>query len=95
MGSESGEAAMRMDFKYTRHQVARGARPDAESRDALFLIKSVSLLRLTYQIRLLAFRAADLRKKLIIEGPKECRLHPTLKSFANEHSKVVRVRKVE
>lgn len=86
---------MSMDFKYTRHQVARGARPDAETNDALFLIKNVSLLRLTYQIRLLAFRASEIRKKLIIELPKACRLHPALKSFVDEHSKFIRVTRVE
>ena len=48
-------------YRYTRHQVPRGAKADAERDGALFLLKNVSSLRLTYQIRLLTFLAKDTR----------------------------------
>lgn len=70
-----------MDFKYTRHQVPRGTRPDAETSDKLYLIKNASVLRATYQIRLLALRAVELRKKLVLRVPKSCKFHPSLKTL--------------
>lgn len=60
---------MEMEYRYTKQQVARGARADAERNDAYFLFKNVTALRLTYQIRLLAFRARESRRKLIIRVP--------------------------
>lgn len=83
-----------MNFRYTRHQVARGARPDAERNDAYFLLKNVSSLRLTYQIRLLAFRAKDQGRKLVIRVPANCKVHPTLRDFQKEFAKVVQIEKV-
>ena len=59
-----------MKHRYTKHQVARGTLPDAENRTTLFLLKNVSQLRLTYQIRLLTFRAIDTQRKLAIHLPK-------------------------
>jgi hypothetical protein len=47
-----------MDYKLTRHQVARGSRPDVEKFNRMYLIKNVGVLRATYQIRLLAYLAA-------------------------------------
>lgn len=61
-----------MKSKFTRHQVARSARPDAEAFNKMYLIKNVSKLRATYQIRLLAFRAADSGTKLILRVPVSC-----------------------
>ncbi|MGF6994146.1 hypothetical protein P3T25_002501 [Paraburkholderia sp. GAS32] len=43
--------------------------PDAESFNRMYLVKNVSKLRATYQIRLLAFRAVEERKRLIIKVP--------------------------
>jgi hypothetical protein len=37
-----------MQFKYTKHQVARGALPDAQFGDKIYLVKKVSRLRATY-----------------------------------------------
>ncbi|WP_408891318.1 hypothetical protein ACJ2CR_16940 [Myxococcus faecalis] len=70
-----------MTLKYTRHQVPRGTRPDAETNDKLYLIKSVSILRATYQIRLLAFRAVEIRKRLVLVVPKHCKFHSSLKTL--------------
>ena len=86
---------MSESIRYTKHQVPRGARADAESNDALFLLKNVSSLRLTYQIRLLAFRAIDSRRKLVIRIPNNCVIHSSLRKFQNEHPKTVRIERVE
>ena len=80
-----------MDFRYTRHQVPRGARADAESGKRLYLIKSVPNLRLTYQIRLLTFRAMESQMTLIIKVPKGCEVHPSLRDYLKEFSKLVRI----
>ena len=70
-----------MQLKYTRHQVPRGARPDAETLDKIYLIKNVSTLRATYQIKLLTFKAAETRKKLMLKVPKACQFHASLKEL--------------
>lgn len=85
---------MEMEYRYTKQQVARGARADAERNDAYFLFKNVTALRLTYQIRLLAFRARESRRKLIIRVPSGCEIHPPLRSFQREHSETVRIETV-
>lgn len=74
-----------MNFKMTKQQVARGARPDGETFEKLVLIKRVSELRATYQIRLLAYRAVQEQKKLVIDVPKECKVHADLKALAKEY----------
>ena len=83
-----------MDYRYTKSQVARGTRADAERNDTLYLIKNVSSLRLTYQIRLLAFRAKDQCRKLVIRIPAIFKVHPKLKEFQREHARIVRIEKV-
>jgi hypothetical protein len=80
-----------MERKQTRHQVARGTRPDAETFDKLFLIKRASELRATYQIRLLTYRASQEGKKLVIEVPKECKIHGGLRELTKQHSKYVTI----
>lgn len=83
-----------MRFRYSRSQVPRAAFPDTESRDKILLLKNVSTLRLTYQIRLLTFRAVESARRLIIEVPKHCKIHPDLREFAKDHPKNVRIEKV-
>ncbi|WP_238757547.1 hypothetical protein [Rubinisphaera margarita] len=85
---------MTVEYRYTKHQVARGTRADAERNDAFFLLKNVTSLRLTYQIRLLTFRAKDTGRKLVIRIPSVCKLHPELRAFQKEHSKTIRIEKV-
>ncbi len=70
-----------MDYRYTRHQVARGTRADAEGFDKIHLIKKVSVLRATYQIKLLAFKACQSRKKLILRVPTNYRFDPSLREL--------------
>jgi hypothetical protein len=70
-----------MQYHYTRHQVPRGSCPDAETIDKIYLIKNVSMLRATYQVRLLAFKATESRKKLMLKVPKTCQFHASLKEL--------------
>lgn len=79
-----------MEFRYTRHQVPRGSRPDAEAIDKIYLIKNVSVLRATYQIRLIVFKALDSQKKLILKVPRSCRFHISLKDLIKMTGKVVK-----
>lgn len=61
-----------METKTTRNQVARGAMPDAEAFNRMYLVKNVSNLRATYQIRLLAFRAVEKKMQLVLRVPLAC-----------------------
>jgi hypothetical protein len=65
---------------YTRHQVPRGSLPDAETIDKIYLIKNVSMFRATYQVKLLAFKATQTHKKLVLTVPRACQFHTSLKS---------------
>jgi hypothetical protein len=85
---------MTLEYRYTRHQVPRGARPDATDSNRFFLIKNVSRLAATYQIRLLAYRAAESGKKLIIRVPKVCQVQPSLKRLIKDTGRTVAVEKV-
>ena len=69
----------------------RGTRPDAESFDRLVLAKHVSLLRATYQIRLLTLRAVHEGKRLVILVPDHCKVHRTLRSLAKQVPKTIRI----
>lgn len=83
-----------MELRYTRHQVARGTRPDAEIDGKLYLLKNVSILHATYQVRLLAFLAREKGKKLIIRVPKHFKPGPSLKRLMEDNPDLVRVEKV-
>lgn len=74
-----------------RNQRPRGSRPDGAVEDKWFLIKNVTELRLTHQIRLLTFMASQESKRLIIRVPKDAIIHPTLKAFVDEKKKVVAI----
>jgi hypothetical protein len=60
----------------------------------VYLFKRVSELRLTYQIRLLTFLAAERRARLIIRIPKSSRLSHDLRLFEREHSAVLKIERV-
>jgi len=60
------------------NRVPRGALPDAETEDAVYLFKHVSTLRATYQVRLLTYLAASRKKKLIIRVPRGFTAAPSL-----------------
>jgi hypothetical protein len=71
-------------FAYTKHQTPRGARADAHVREKLYLLKNVSRLRLTYQIRLLAYMAHQSQKKLVIRVPKKAVIDRSLAAFVRD-----------
>lgn len=68
----------------------RGALPDAETADAVYLIKNVSVLRATYQIRLLAYLAAGRGKRLVLKVPRSCRFDPALAAAADAPASPIR-----
>ena len=76
---------------YTRHQTARGARPDADVNGKFYLIKKVSEMRLTYQIRVLTYAAKTTGRKLVIQLPPEAKVHTTLRDFVREHADIVKI----
>src|SRR5262249_48104259 len=65
-----GEAVNAMDHQYTRHHVPRGTRPDAVSGQDRYLIKNVTRLRLTYQLRLATFMASQTGTRLHVRVPQ-------------------------
>jgi hypothetical protein len=79
-----------MHFKYTRHQVPRGSRPDAETFDKIYLIKNLTLFRATYQVRLLAFKAVETQKKLVLKVPPSCRFHDSLTDLIQKTAKTIK-----
>ena len=97
LGCESscaGKMTLNLEFAYTKHQTPRGARPDAEGRDVLYLFKNVSEMRLTYQIKLLAFMAQDKNKRLIIRLPASAKIHPTLRDYVREFGRIMKIERV-
>lgn len=78
-----------MEFKATHHQVARSAMPDAEAFNRMYLIKNVSRLRATYQIRLLAFRAVEKGMQLILRVPEACVFDDSLNDLMDKCGKSV------
>lgn len=81
-------------FRYTKHQIARGARADAETSSKLYLLKNTSELRLTYQIRLLVLQAQETTRTLVIQVPKHCKVHDSLHDFAKGIAPTLRIEKV-
>jgi hypothetical protein len=69
---------------------SRGARADAESPEAIYLIKHVSSLRATHQIRLLALKAVESGKDLVLMVPRTCRFDPSLEALCLATSGAVR-----
>lgn len=79
-----------MQLRYTPHQVPRGARADAEKGNKIYLIKKVRSLRATYQVRLLALRARQEGRVLVLMVPKGCTYHPSLKLLVHQFRDVFR-----
>lgn len=87
---------MRVDVepRYTRHQTPRGTRADAEQGKKLYLFKNVSKLHATYQIRLLAYRAHQEGKKLVIRVPKHFQKEDSLAAFMKANPDLVVLERV-
>ncbi|HEV3418168.1 MAG TPA: hypothetical protein VG056_15190 [Pirellulales bacterium] len=77
------------------NQVPRGTLADAEANETSYLFKRTSTLRLTYQIRLLAFRAIQSRQKLVIQVPIHCQIQPPLQDLVDHYSDALRIDKVD
>jgi hypothetical protein len=78
-------SGVEMELRYTVHQVPRGSRPDAISSGRWYLIKNVPLMRLTYQVRLLAFMAEQNSARLVLILPSAARVSKDLKAFVRQH----------
>jgi hypothetical protein len=63
-------------------------RPDAVRGSQRYLTKNVGLLRLTYQIRLLAYAAAEDQGQLILVLPEASRLSNDLRQFIRSQRQV-------
>jgi hypothetical protein len=84
-----------MNYRQTKHQVARGAFPDAQKGNDLYLFKHVSMLRATYQVRLLTYLASEAGKRLVINVPLHFKPHPTLSQLLKEFPKTIRIEKTQ
>jgi hypothetical protein len=78
-----------METKYTKHQVARSAKPDGKEFNVMYLIKNVPRLRATYQIRMLAFRAVNKKIKLVLRVPASCEFDSSLRDLIERCGKAV------
>ena len=79
---------MTVEVRYTRHQVARGSRPDAITGDKCYLIKNVPQMRLTYQILLLADMVEHRGMTLIIRLPARASVSADMQAFVHSHRHV-------
>ena len=80
-----------MRYRHTKHQVARGSRADAETHDKLYLIKRVSEMRATYQVRLLTYLASETGRTLVVELPEGARIHRSLRELRKGFPKAIRI----
>lgn len=80
-----------MEFKMTKHQVARATRPDAETYDKIHLFKNTLMLRATYQVRLLLFKAVLEERKFVINVKKECIFCDDLKDLVKRHRNIIEI----
>lgn len=70
----------------------RGARPDAVDGSWVYLIKNVRIMRATYQVRLLAYMAAQSGRNLWIDLPADCVIHESLAQFIQRNPGLIHVR---
>ena len=82
---------MAADTVHPRQPRPRGTRPDAVRGNDLYLIKNVSELRLTYQIKLLTYFATQQGGKLIVRLPARTRIHPSLGDFTVKFAGAIRI----
>ena len=77
------------DMRYTRHQVLRGTLPDAVDAKHIYLFKSASELKVTYQIKMCTYLAKSSGKKLVLQVPPQTRKSESLTAFLREHRETV------
>jgi hypothetical protein len=78
-----------VELRYTVHQVPRGSRPDAVGPGRWYLIKNVPLMRLTDQVRLLAYLAEQNSAPLVVVLPPAARVSKDLKAFVRANPVVI------
>lgn len=81
------------EYRQTSRQVSRGALPDAETYDRMVLVKSCSVLRATYQIRLLTYMAQRDSKQLVIHMRKGSKLHASLLELRRTTGNTIQVKR--
>ena len=70
--------------------------PDGVFQSKMVLVKNVSILHATYQVRLLTFRALQEKMTLTITVPKKCIIAQELEDLINLVStRVLRIDRVE
>jgi hypothetical protein len=74
-----------MEFRMTKRQAVRGSMPDGEANGKMFLIKKVSELRATYQVRLLLHRAVRQGTTLVLDVPNACKLSDDLTALVRDY----------
>ncbi len=74
-----------------RPEHARRVRPDAETAEALVLVKYVGCLHATRQVREAAARAEELGKKLVILVPKGFRPADSLRLLMANNPDLIRI----
>lgn len=84
-----------MEYKYTKHQVARGTLPDAQKEGNFYLVKNTAVLRATYQVRLLTFLASEAGKRLVLLVPRNFKPHSSLRSLIDEFPKTIQIEKIQ
>ena len=67
------------------------ARPDAETRDALVLVKYTAALHATRQVLTIAERAAAEGKHLVLHVPRGFRPASTLQLFMANHPDLIQI----
>lgn len=76
-------------YRYTKHQIARGSRPDAVAGGHLIPARLTTILRATHRIRMLLFVAVKNDVKLVLRLRRDTRLSPALLDLMREHGKHV------
>ena len=71
----------------TNERKLRGTLPDAETEDAILVLKLVPVLFLTYQIKLLVYMARSKGKQLLLRLPIGGSVSPALQSYMTQHRK--------
>jgi hypothetical protein len=83
------------EYRYTRHQVARGTLSDRETHNRIYLFKRVPELGATYQVRLLAYKAWKNGQKLVLRVPHRCVIRPSLRALRAAFPKLIEVERVD
>lgn len=63
----------------------RGSMPDSVTEQAFYLIKACSVMRATYQVRLLTYFATQRGARLVLDLKPGCLVHDSLKRFAAQN----------